>query len=154
MLWLFDSLFKHDVFIFSLFGFKTHVFAHFLLFYFFGSLFWCVNQGWTKYGIDSLGGFQPNKSHRGAGQSQDDSGCPWWQPRRQRCEPLSHPGVPENWGCLLLPQPALPRRPLRLVGPRVKEPLTNPWTGRSKGGAQHQGQPPIPPSTPLAPPPL
>ena len=35
MLWLFDSPFKHVVFIFTPFGFEIHDFAHFLLFFFF-----------------------------------------------------------------------------------------------------------------------
>ena len=34
MLWLFDSPFKHVVFIFTLFGFKIHDFSHFLFFFF------------------------------------------------------------------------------------------------------------------------
>ena len=41
MLWLFDSPFKHVVFIFTPFGFEIHDFAHFLLFFFF--LGFCFN---------------------------------------------------------------------------------------------------------------
>ena len=67
MLWLFDLPFKHVVFIFSLFGFETHVFAPF----FFGSFFWRMNRGRTKYGINSMFGIchtvlsisQDNKFH-------------------------------------------------------------------------------------------
>ena len=39
MLWLFDSPFKHVVFIFTPFGFEIHDFAHFLLFFFFFLVF-------------------------------------------------------------------------------------------------------------------
>ena len=60
MLWLFDLLFKYVVFIFSLFGFEIHDFAHFLifLFCFFFNLFFifyflCVNRGQTKYSIEN-----------------------------------------------------------------------------------------------------
>jgi len=40
MLWIFDLLFKHFVFIFAIFGFETHVFAPYLFFFkFFGLCF-------------------------------------------------------------------------------------------------------------------
>ena len=53
-LWPFDPQSNHIIFILTHFGFEPHDFALFFGFFsIFWSLFWLMNQGRTKYGINS-----------------------------------------------------------------------------------------------------